>query len=241
MTFSNRYINNGSPKEFIESLKKEVANHSCLNHVYLKKLNNGSFENNEAVLRDWAHQYSFYSANFTDYIKSIIINTNDKNIINPLQENLDEELGDMNSNYKPHVELFTEFKRGIGIDEEYEKKNKASITVKLWRDLFSQKCKSKNIAVAIGAIGIGTEYIVPTIYPSIINCIEKHTTFDKSLSFFFRLHVECDAEHAEETIKVAEYLAENYENREAIKFGVISSLNLRNAFWENQLSRSTKK
>ncbi len=238
MKDSSYYIHNGTAKNFVNALKDEVLSHECLNHEYLEKLNSGEFKNIDEVLRDWANQYSYYSMYFTDYIKSIIKNTNDRNIIEPLTENLNEELGDANSNFKPHTELFSEFKLGIGIDEQYIKKNPQSLTVKTWKELFYQKCNSENLSVAVGAISLGTEYIVPIIYPPIINCIEKHSSFDNSLSFFFRLHVECDVEHAEESIKIVEYLAEKNENREAVKFGTISALNLRKAFLDNQLARS---
>ena len=127
----------------------------------------------------------------------------------------------------------------IGIDEEYIRQNEMSFTVGIWRDLFLQKCLSGNTSVGIGAISLATEYIVPHFYPSIISCIENHTSFEDDASFFFRLHVECDEHHAEEAIDVAKYLADKSpQNREALRFGVLSALNLRASFWDNQLSRA---
>ena len=238
MKDSSFYIHNGTARDFVNVLKDEVLNHDCLNHKYLKKLNLGDFKNIDEVLKDWANQYSYYSSKFPDYIRSIIKNTNDRNIVDPLKKNLDEELGDIKSDFKPHTKLFSDFKLGIGIDEQYMSKYPQSLTVKTWSELFYQKCNSANLSIAVGAISLGTEYIVPIIYPPIINCIEKHTSFDNNLSFFFRLHVECDSEHAEESLKIVEYLAKKNENREAIKFGTISALNLRKAFLDNQLARS---
>ncbi len=235
---SIKLIHSGTPDDFINVLTEEVKNHSAVNHEYLKRLGNGDFKNNYEALRDYAHQYSFYSMWFPEYIRSVIGSTNDKNIIEPLNDNLQEELGDEESNHIPHTELFADFKSKIGIDDEYKMNNPMSLTVKIWRELFLQKCKSDTTAIGVGAISVATEYIVPDIYPYIISCIENHTDFGKEESFFFRLHVECDVEHANEAIEVAKYLCSDPINREAIRFGVFSSLNLRNSFWDNQLARS---
>lgn len=233
-------IYSGTPSEFVNELEKEVLNHPVLNHPFLVKLANGEFNNTDAVIRDYAHQYSFYSRWFPDYVKSVMATTDDKNILHPLQENLDEELGtaDGDDNDIPHTKLFKTFKTDIGIDSDYEANNKMCLTVGTWRELFLQKCRSETTAIGVGAIGLATEFIVPHFYPYIIDGIEKHSSFDKSSSFFFRLHVECDEEHAREAIEVAKYLCDSAENREALRFGVFSSLSLRNAFFDNQLSRS---
>ncbi len=231
-------VNNGSAEEFISILTKEVKAHPAVNHEYLKRLSNGDFKDIYAALRDYAHQYSFYSMWFPEYISSVISSTKDKNIIDPLNHNLEEELGDEESNFIPHTKLFANFKSSIGIDEKYKKENPMSLTVKIWRELFLQKCKSETTAIGVGAISVATEYIVPDIYPHIISCIENHTEFGRDESFFFRLHVECDVKHAEEAIEVAKYLCDDPVNREAIRFGVFSALNLRNSFWDNQLART---
>ena len=236
------YVNQGSTDDFVNVLSEEVLAHPVVNHEYLTRLAEGDFKDNVAALKDYAHQYSFYSMLFPEYVKSVMDSTNDPMVIEPLEENLVEELGDENateSAERPHTEIFREFKGMIGIDDDYKQAHEMSLTVGLWRDLFLQKCKSKNTAVGVGAISLATEYIVPHFYPHIINCIENHTPFGKDESFFFRLHVDCDEQHAEDAIDVAKYLSNlDIKNREALRFGVFSSINLRHAFWDNQLARA---
>lgn len=233
-------IYSGTSKEFVHELEVEVLSHPVLKHPFLVTLANGGFNNTDDVIRDYAHQYSFYSRWFPEYVKSVMATTDDENVLQPLQENLDEELGtaEDDDNNIPHTELFKTFKSDIGIDKSFEDKNEMCLTVGTWRELFLQKCKSKNTAIGVGAISLATEFIVPHFYPFIIDGIEKHSSFDNSSSFFFRLHVECDEEHAREAIEVAKYLCDTPENREAIRFGVFSSLSLRHAFFDNQLARA---
>lgn len=236
------YLLKGTSAEFVGALESEVLCHPVVHHPYLKKLGAGEFENIDSAIRDYAHQYSFYSQLFPEYVKAVMSTTSDPNVLAPLQENLDEELGvegpETSTTGVPHTQLFSEFKQAIGIDQEYIANNPMTLTAQIWRQLFLEKCKSPVTAVGVGAISLATEFIVPHFYPHIIDAIEKHSSFDNSNSFFFRLHVECDEEHAKEAIEVAKYLADDVKNREALRFGVFSALNLRHAFYDNQLGRA---
>ena len=165
----------------------------------------------------------------------------DKNHREKLFENMEEEKGNPQSSKieeKPHVEIYKNFKEQIGINAAYEIDNPASKTVLVWRELFLQKCRTNIDGVGVGAIGLATEYIVPMIYPYIIKAIHEHSSFEKEASLFFDLHVECDEEHGDAVIELTRDVAENIETREAIRFSVFSSLNLRKAFWDVQFARA---
>lgn len=233
----------GSANEFIEALKYEVHQHPALQHSFLIKLSRGEFSNTKAVLRDYAHQYSFYSAWFTRYLSSVISNLDSEKHTSMLLHNMDEEKGirgSSNMEEWPHVKLFDVFKSHVGADAEYCRNTPACTTVLLWRDLFLQKCNSKIEGVGIAAIGLATEYIISRIYPYIIEGIESHTDLGPEASMFFRLHVDCDDDHAAEVELIAREIAEDISTREAIRFGVFSSLNLRKAFWDTQLVRAER-
>ncbi|MCR9117671.1 MAG: iron-containing redox enzyme family protein [bacterium] len=232
----------GEPEEFIEALIDEITLHPALHHPYLVRLAMGRLPNMTAAVQDYAFQYSFYSDWFVRYLAAVIQNLKCEEQKEALLENLEEEQGDPNSEKleeRPHVEIFADFKQRIGIDDAYLKSNQPSTTVMIWRDLFLQKCRSDIEGVGLGAIGLATEFIVPQIYPHLIDAIEKHTDFDNKTSLFFRLHVECDVEHADEIAQVTTIMARDIEKREAIRFGVFSALNLRAAFWDSQLARAT--
>lgn len=230
----------GSSREFVDSLISEIRNHSALSHPYLLGLSGGTFDNMDDVIRDYAYQYSFYSLWFTRYLEGVIKALPTEAHKVALQENLLEEQGNPTSERleeRPHVEIFRKFKSEIGIDSSYIDSHNPSTTTILWRDLFLQKCNSEVIGVGLGAIGLATEFIVPSIYRHIALAIENHSSFPASKSLFFRLHIDCDEDHAQNLIDVTIDVANNIETREAIRFGVISALNLRNSFWDSQISR----
>lgn len=231
----------GQAEEFVESLEVEIKQHPAINHPFLHRLENGDFKDVPEVLKDYARQYSVYSEWFTRYLEGVMSNLEEEAHKNALLENMEEEKGIPNSDKpedRPHVELFQLFKDQIGADEAYCRDNPPCTTVLLWRDLFLQKCNSKIPGVGLAAIGMGTEYIISTIYPSIIQAIENHTDLGEQGSLFFRLHVDCDDDHADVVREITREIAEDIQRREAIRFGVFSSLNLRKAFWDTQLARA---
>lgn len=238
---SLNYLHSGSSEKFISALIREINNHPAVNHPYLVKLSKGLFPNQDEAIKDYAHQYSFYSSWFVRYLKGVVKSMPSKRLQLELLENINEEEGDKNAielKDRPHVEIFQHFKKSIGVDEIYIANNAPSKTALLWRNLFLQKCDSDILGVGLGAIGLATEFIVPKIYTFIANSIENHSNFSNSSSLFFRIHIDCDEGHAQTLIDITTEIAENISTRESIRFGVISALNLRNAFWDSQYSRA---
>lgn len=234
-------LNQGSAEAFITALTDEVQSHKALNHPYLVALSTGEFPNMKEALRDYAHQYSFYSSNFVNYLDGVLKTLTSQSHIDTIMENVEEEKGKPDAEQlvdRPHVEIFEYFKRSVGVDEAYEASHPISTTVSLWRDLFLQKCNSNIRGVGIGAIGIATENIVPYIYRYILSGIEKHSNLSKDAGLFFELHINCDDGHGDDFMEITTEIAEDFSTREAIRFGVFSSLNLRLAFWDSQLARA---
>lgn len=235
------FLNTGTASEFVDALRVEVLQHPAVNHQFLYRLRHGLFSDMEAVLRDYAHQYSFYSRNFVSYLQSVIDNLPTQEQKTMLMENLIEEQGNPESSdlaERPHVEIFNHFKRIVRADDDYAAQTPPSATVAIWARLFDEKCQSGQMGIGLGAIGLATENIVPVFYPFIADGIDHHTSLGEEASLFFRLHVDCDDGHGEDLVEITKQIAEDPHNREAIRFGTISALNLRAAFWDSQLARS---
>ena len=152
-----------------------------------------------------------------------------------------EEFGNPKSkNFKdfPHKKMFDIFSNEVGATKHYQKKNNTCLTSKVWGDLFHQKCMSNLPGVGIGAIGIGTEFIVPHIYSSILKAVKYEKSLSYKCSYFFELHTNCDIDHGNTLIKCITEIAKSKEAREGLRFGVFSALNLRKAFWDTMLARA---
>ncbi|MCA9602337.1 MAG: iron-containing redox enzyme family protein, partial [Myxococcales bacterium] len=146
-------ISKGTPAEFVEALGREALDHSAVHHTYLKRLSNGELPDMEGALRDYAYQYSFYGRDFVNYLEGVIGSLPLQRQRDVIYENLEEEKGDPRATaieHMPHTKMFQMFRRSVGVDENYERTTKACTTVLVWRDLFLQKCNSRQLGVALG-------------------------------------------------------------------------------------------
>lgn len=236
-----QYLYRGSAECFIDALCADARQHPAVHHPYLQRLAEGALPDLPWAIRDYCHQYHTYSAGFTDYLTAAIQGLASARHQRVLRQNLAEELGQAdpaNPEGAPHTELFQRFRRAAGVTPEYDAATAPCTTVTVWRDLFLQKCRSAQPGVAIGAIGIGTELIVSSIYRFLHQAVTRHLSMAPADYLFLTLHLDCDDDHAAQLRAVSIELAEDDSLREALRFGVLSSLNLRHAFWDVMLARA---
>lgn len=230
----------GSPQAFCRALADEALAHRAVTHDYLDAFANGRLPAMDWAVRDFALQYYVYSAGFTSYLQAVINGLAEQRHRDTLTENLHEEQGAIGEggDGTPHAVLFDRFRRAAGVTEAVERDFAPCTTVRVWRDLFLQKCQSTQPGVGIGAIGIATELLVSHVYRAILSGIRDHTDIAPEHYRFFELHLDCDDEHAAELLAVTEELCRDATVREAVRFGVFSSLNLRAAFWDVMHARA---
>jgi pyrroloquinoline quinone (PQQ) biosynthesis protein C len=234
-------LTQGDAEDFVATLCAEALDHPAVHHPYLERIGSGDLPDVAWALRDYAYQYAYYSQAFPEYLEGVIATLTCDAHRRLLLENLEEERGDPGASdldHVPHTELFARFRRAIGVDDAYLARHKPITTVEVWRDLALQKFRSPQVGVGVGAIGIGTELVVPTIYTYILEGIRDHTTLAPEDYYFFTLHAQCDQAHAADLRQVTVDVASDATTREAIRFGVFSALNLRKAFWDIMLSRA---
>jgi len=234
-------IYEGSAAQFVEALSREAFAHPAVHHPYLQRLAAGDVPDVRYALRDYAVQYRCYGAEFPNYLQGVIDHLEVERHRDVLLENLEEEKGDPNSDdpeKMPHTRLFAEFCAAAGADPGYLRHNPACMTAVVWRDLFLQKCRSAQTGVGLAAIGIATEMVVPTMYRYLLQAIREHSELTERDAAFFAIHASCDDAHARALMDITMDVSDRQETREAIRFGVISALNLRKAFWDVMLSRA---
>lgn len=235
----------------MEHLVQEALQHRAVNHPYLKALANGEFENMEIVLKDFASQYGNYSAWFPRYLTSVISKLENPEFRNHLLDNLSEESGHLHEEDMvavrelgikdewvqgiPHPQLFKNFQKAMGVDLTSE----PGIEVEIWRESFLALIQGGSATSAVGAIGLGTESIVKFIYRDIIKAIEMHTNLTLEDYVFFPLHTEVDDEHGLILLDIAQKMAsESKEAERELRKGMLKSLNLRAAFWDDMFVRA---
>lgn len=235
----------------MELLVKEALEHRAVNHPYLKALANGEFENMDAVLKDFASQYGFYSSWFPRYLTAVISKLENPEFRTHLLDNLSEESGHLHEEDMeavralgikdewvqgiPHPKLFKRFQVAMGVDHSAQ----PDIEVDIWRDSFLALMQGGSAVSAVGAIGLGTESIVKHIYKDIITAIEKHTNLSLEDYVFFPLHTEVDDDHGLILLDIAEKMAsQSPEEERELRKGMLKALNLRAAYWDGMYNRA---
>lgn len=236
-----QYLHRGTTSDFIDAMMYDLSLHPALNHEYLVRLSEGQLPNIELAIQDYAFNYSHYSNEFTSYLKEVISKLSKEKHRQLILENLREEEGNPNAaviEELPHKEIFQHFKKNIGLGTEHEGEMKLANSAMKWKNDFKKLCFERNVCVGLGAIGFGTEIIVPEIYKHFILAIEMHSNFDNHCSLFFKLHVDCDDDHGNDLLNVIKDFCGLIENRHDLLIGTESALDLRASFWDEMLNRA---
>lgn len=95
-------------------------------------------------------------------------------------------------------------------------------------------CRAEHWLKGLGALGPGTECIVPTIYRKIIAGLEKSKVVIETDYVFWTIHVHCDDGHGQNIIDAMRPYSTTAEARDHIRFGALGVLEAR-AKWMDGL------
>jgi pyrroloquinoline quinone (PQQ) biosynthesis protein C len=230
----------------VSDLVQESLGHRAVNHPYLKALYLGDLPDMKWALRDFAENYYGYSLHFPRYLTSVISKLDSPVHRASLLENLIEESGvygeDEYAELKavgverewiegiPHPELFHRFRTAAGVTEAYHPEMDA-IELICWRESFLSTLTHGSAAQALGALGLGTENIVSTIYQSFVKAL-TYTDLKPWDTVFFPLHTAVDDHHQESLEEISRAYASTPSGKGELRKGMIKALSLRSAFWD---------
>ncbi|WP_299586600.1 iron-containing redox enzyme family protein [uncultured Microbulbifer sp.] len=244
---------NDQSRAWLEQLSQEALKHRAINHPYLVQFSNASLPDFRYAVADFAQQYSLYSSRFVNLLTAVISKLTDQKHRNILLDNLSEESGYYAENELqelhshgidpswvrgiPHAELFNRFREKATRDiAEIPVSDDAAI----WYDMLSAVLLYGSTEEAIGALGLGTEHVVSSIYPFIEKGLKQIPEISPEDYCFFSVHTLIDDHHAESLNQIALDFANTEMGRKRLHYGVLKSLNLRAAFWDGLLDRAHK-
>ena len=232
---------------FVSAVCADINNSRAVNHPYLRAIRDGDFPDVHRALQDFAFQYGLYNAQFVRYMSAVAKNLSTNQHKKILLANLAEEQGNAHDidlppdiqasiEGKSHARLYRRFQTALGLRNGALKATPECPGL-LWSQQFLALCKT-NECVGVGAIGIGTELIVASIYNQILDGLKAHSNLTMSQRVFFDLHSICDDEHAAQMLMITEGLAQDKKSCEQIEFGVQSAIDLRSSFWDMMHKRA---
>ncbi|MEO0604199.1 MAG: iron-containing redox enzyme family protein, partial [Myxococcota bacterium] len=225
----------------VAALAAEGLEHRAVRHPYLTALADGKVPDLRWALRDFARHYYGYSRLFPRYLTTVMAKLERVDHREALLENLTEESGSYEDDEVaelaalgvepqwydgvPHPELFARFARCLGV--EPSSAHEADEVV-AWRELFLGVLEHGSPAEAVGALGLGTENVVSTMYAPIVDAIER-AQIAKEDAVFFPLHTIVDDGHNEVLLRIAAHYVGRPGGLRDLRRGMLKALQCRNA------------
>lgn len=229
----------------IADLVRQSHQHRAVRHPYLSAMASGELPDPRGALRDFARHYHGYSSHFPRYLTALISRLEDDDDRRELLENLQEEQGSYSPEELrllqasgipaewvvdvPHPELFRRFRRALGVSDGDPAVEHLEVTA--WRELLLSVISQGTAAEAVGAMGLGTEGIVPAIYPAFAKALQRLGDVAPRDAVFFPLHTLVDDHHQASLRALAGKLAASSRGRRGLALGMTKALALRDAFW----------
>jgi pyrroloquinoline quinone (PQQ) biosynthesis protein C len=230
--------------QYVDGLASQALLHQAVQHPYLMALANDELPDTRWALQDFARQYYAYSTHFPRYLTAVISKLEDPAHRLALMDNLTEESGQYEQEELdelaaigiqsdwivglPHPELFRRFRHALGLLDNSSIPE--SIEMVCWREQFLAILTNGSAAEALGALGLGTETIVQTIYQPFVDAIGRIGMHPRD-SVFFPLHTAVDDHHQATLRDIAIDLAATKQGRLDLAKGMQKALALRCSFW----------
>lgn len=163
-----------------------------LNHPFIIRCQLGTVTKEELDI--FLRQQGHYSSYFTRYLCALMSNLQNNNQVVELARNLFEETGfEGDGSSIPHSVIYRNMLNNFSISLNSTPINNETQNL---IDTMFEYCKKSDPAYGLGALCLGAEALVPSLYSAIINGFNSCHVQD-SLIEFFHLHVGCDDAHAE--------------------------------------------
>jgi len=138
-------------------------------------------------------QQGLYGRYFTRYLCAMMASLPKNEHVAQVAENLLEELGLAEDSPTQHSVVYrrmlTDF--GLSLDD-----SKPLLGTRRMIDTMFDHCRDPNPARGLGALCLGAEMLVPTVYSALLAGFEGCGVREETVAFF-REHVECDDGHAD--------------------------------------------
>jgi pyrroloquinoline-quinone synthase len=135
-----------------------------------------------------------------------------------------------------HPALFRRFMRALGLSSDELSRTIPLPETNAFNAAYDVTCRNGHWLEGLGAMGPGTECIVPRVYSKILDGIRGSGLVTPADYVFWTVHVHCDDGHGRNIIDAMRPYVDDANNRELISRGAIRALDAR-ARWFDGLHR----
>jgi pyrroloquinoline-quinone synthase len=212
---------------FLESLRREIAVHPAVHHVFLDRISTSPFARED--YRVFAENHFPLVCVFTSYLERLLVRAPDSGAKLWLAKFLVDEYGEA-SNGEHHATLYARFLRGCG--SSIQRAGRARVPEPADRFIAEHRrlVDTEPFLVGLGAVGPGHQWAIPLMFESLIPGLRR-AGLDRQEIAYFTLHVAQDKDRGAWLEKALAHYATNDEARVQIRRGALASLAAREVFW----------
>ena len=135
-----------------------------------------------------------------------------------------------------HPAIFRRFLKALGVSAEIVERNEAIPETRHMIAEYQDVCRNGHWLEAMGAMGPGTECVVPALYTFIEEGLARSGFLAREDYLFWTIHIHCDDGHGANIIKAISPFARTREDQQRITRGAGRVLDAR-ATWFDGLAR----
>jgi pyrroloquinoline-quinone synthase len=222
------------PVDHLTTLEEEIATHPAVHHPFLRRFATGALTLDQ--VRTFGLQHYQLVKVFTTYMTNLLPRLPDPDAAQLFRTVFDDEFG-QHTIFNSHPAMYRTFLKALGLDDAEWGRVALLPETSAFIDYHLELTRSGHFLAALGAIGPGHEYSIPTMFTYLVEGLRAKGLVSEEALAYFTLHIIEDKEHA----KVFNQLIVRYmgdeESRTVIRDGVLRSLNARARFW-NGLQRA---
>lgn len=217
------------PVDHLTTLEEEIATHPAVHHPFLRRFAEGRPTLQQ--IRTFGLQHYQLVKIFTTYMTNLLPRLPDPDAAERFRTVFDDEFG-QHTIFNSHPAMYRTFLKTLGLDDAEWGRVSLLPETSGFIDYHLELTRSGHFLGALGAIGPGHEYSIPTMFTYLVEGLRASGLVSEDALAYFTLHIIEDKEHA----KIFNQLIVRYmgdeESRVIIREGVLQSLNMRGRFWD---------
>ena len=220
--------------DYLTTLEEEITGHSAVHHPFLQRFAKGPLTIEQ--VRTFGLQHYQLVKVFTTYMTNLLPRIPDKDAATLFRTVFDDEFGQYTI-FNSHPALYRNFLKALGLEDADWGRVPLLPETQDFIQFHLDMTRSDHFLSALGAIGPGHEFSIPTMFSYLLDGLHKIDALTEEDRSYFSLHIVEDVEHAKIFNQLLTRYTDTSDTQEKIRHGVMRSLKLRHFFWDG-LNRS---
>jgi len=217
------------PQSFIKSLEEETLRHEAVQHPFLLRFAADALT--PVQIQTFGLQHYQLVKVFVNYMANVLPKIPDKDAADLFRKVFDDEFGQYTI-FRSHPALYRNFLKALGLkDEDWGRVPLLPETAQFIEG-HMQLTRGSDFLYALGAVGPGHEFSIPTMFTYIVRGLTKNSSLSEDQTEYFRCHIEQDVEHAKIFNRLIARHVETADGQTRLREGTMRSLSLRKHFWD---------